>query len=201
MTFEMGLVIVGVIVALSTIAPIVRTITGPNILDRAAASDMIIVLVVMGFALYAATTGSEFALTAMLALTATGFLSTVVIARFVGRQEAAGPAPQKMRGENTSADTSSPGHEVVHEHVGSGQAPPIGHPEQPGANSTARVPEGTVEDRSVVPVQADDSPAVGGGIDAAENDLSGDEHQAQDPPEEPARARGRRARREEGEDR
>lgn len=87
MTFELGLLIVGVILAASAVPVVYRIIVGPTILDRAVASDMLVVLTVMAFGLYAAQNRSTYAGTAMLSLTALAFLSTVAIARFVSRED------------------------------------------------------------------------------------------------------------------
>lgn len=106
MSFETGLLVVAAILVLAFLAVIHRMVVGPTILERAVASDMLLVLAVLGLALYAAVRGPEVTMTAMLGITATGFLTTVAIARFLGRQEAA------RRADPDGAGT--PRHEVLH---------------------------------------------------------------------------------------
>jgi multicomponent Na+:H+ antiporter subunit F len=78
--------VIAVILALAALPTVYRMIVGPTILDRAVASDMLIVLVVAGMALYTASTGSSYAVAPMLGLTALAFVGTLAVARFVSRE-------------------------------------------------------------------------------------------------------------------
>lgn len=89
MTFHIGLLIVAGLLTIAALPVIHRIIVGPSILDRALASDMLVVLLVMAFAVYSADSGTTYAFSAMLALTALAFLATVAVARFVAREDTA----------------------------------------------------------------------------------------------------------------
>lgn len=87
MTLATGLLLVAAILTIAAIPVVHRIIVGPTILDRAVASDMLVVLLVMAMTVYAASTRSVHAGAAMLSMTALAFLSTVAIARFVARED------------------------------------------------------------------------------------------------------------------
>ena len=89
-------ILLGAAIALGLISiPIVyRMIVGPTIIDRAVALDMLVVQVVMGLALYSAWTGTSFAVIPALALTATAFIGTLSLARFVARAD----VPERKEG-------------------------------------------------------------------------------------------------------
>lgn len=80
-------VVVAAALGLAALPVIYRMVVGPTILDRAVGLDMLLVLVVMGFFLYSAKTGTSFAVIPALALTGTGFIGTLALARFVTREE------------------------------------------------------------------------------------------------------------------
>lgn len=110
MTFETGLLIVAAILALAGVLIVARIITGPTILDRAVGSDMLVVLTVMALAVYTVSTRTAYAAAPMLALTSLSFMASVVVARFVSREDTGG----RGRGNATRADEaiSAPGEAV-----------------------------------------------------------------------------------------
>jgi multicomponent Na+:H+ antiporter subunit F len=82
---DVALMVIAGILALAALPAVHRMIVGPTILDRAVASDMLIVLVVAGMALYTSATGTGYAVAPMLGLTALAFVGTLAVARFVSR--------------------------------------------------------------------------------------------------------------------
>ncbi|WP_152352183.1 monovalent cation/H+ antiporter complex subunit F [Brachybacterium subflavum] len=82
---DVALMVIAGILALAALPAVHRMIVGPTILDRAVASDMLIVLVVAGMALYTAATGTSYGVAPMLGLTALAFVGTLAVARFVSR--------------------------------------------------------------------------------------------------------------------
>lgn len=84
--FTLALVVLGVILAVAALPVVYRMIVGPTILDRAVATDMLVVMAVLGMALYTAHAAAPWAGPAMLGLTGTAFIATVTVARFVARE-------------------------------------------------------------------------------------------------------------------
>lgn len=102
--FSIGLLVVAAILAVAGILIVHRAVVGPTILDRAVASDMLMVLMVMVLACYAAWSRTTYPGAAMLALTALGFLSTVALARFVAREDSAPTSADPRAGEGEGED-------------------------------------------------------------------------------------------------
>lgn len=101
--FDVVLVVCGGVLSLTALAVVYRMIVGPTILDRAVAIDSLVVLVVLGMALYAASAEAPWAGPAMLGLTGLAFIGTVTFARFVGREE---PVPGRgLRSGGTATAT------------------------------------------------------------------------------------------------
>lgn len=84
--FETVLIIYGVILSLTTLTVVYRMIVGPTILDRAVSTDSLLVLIVLGMALYTAHAQENWAGPAMLSMTGLAFIGTVTFARFVARE-------------------------------------------------------------------------------------------------------------------
>lgn len=101
--FDVVLVVCGGVLSLTALAVVYRMIVGPTILDRAVAIDSLVVLVVLGMALYAASAEAAWAGPAMLGLTGLAFIGTVTFARFVGREEPA--AGRRLRRGGTETAT------------------------------------------------------------------------------------------------
>src|SRR5690625_7825387 len=95
--FETVLIIYGVILSLTTLTVVYRMIVGPTILDRAVSTDSLLVLVVLGMALYTAHAKANWAGPAMLSMTGLAFIGTVTFARLVAR-EARPPGYRPRRG-------------------------------------------------------------------------------------------------------
>lgn len=100
--FTLALVVLGVILAVAALPVVYRMIVGPTILDRAVATDMLVVMVVLGMALYTSHAAAPWAGPAMLGLTGTAFIATVTVARFVAREST--PPPMRRARPGTSDD-------------------------------------------------------------------------------------------------
>ncbi|UVY85306.1 monovalent cation/H+ antiporter complex subunit F [Brachybacterium sp. NBEC-018] len=100
---DIALLVLGGVLALTAIAVVVRMIIGPTILDRAVATDMLVVLLVLALALYTAHAHAAWAVPSMLTLTGLAFIGTVTFARFVAREDPARP------GRRTHGEASSTG--------------------------------------------------------------------------------------------
>lgn len=125
MIFSIGILVVAAILALSGLLIVHRIVVGPTILDRAIGSDMLVVLLVMVLACYAAWSRTTYAGAAMLALTGLGFLATVAVARFVAREDTTPAAPGA---DDADTPGGEPGARVLH---GSGEA----YDDEPGDES------------------------------------------------------------------
>lgn len=103
MTIGTVVIVAAIILGIAVIPVVYRMIVGPTILDRAVGLDSLLVFVVMALGLYTAVTKTNFALIPALALTGTGFIGTLALARFVSRESALPPDPTKARkeGEDT----------------------------------------------------------------------------------------------------
>lgn len=112
--FDILLVVCAVVLSLTAFAVVVRMIVGPTILDRAVAIDSLVVLVVLGMALYAASAEAAWAGPAMLGLTGLAFIGTVTFARFVGREE---PAPGRRRRLGQSETATGPMESIHFQHL------------------------------------------------------------------------------------
>lgn len=104
------LLVFAALVAVAAVLTLHRMIVGPTILDRAVAADMLTVLLVIGIGLYVAHTGVTWPISAMLALTALAFVSSVSVARFVAREDRIHTA--SSADEQPAEETTS--HEVIH---------------------------------------------------------------------------------------
>ena len=112
--FDIVLVVGGGVLSLTALAVVYRMIVGPTILDRAVAIDSLVVLVVLGMALYAASAEAPWAGPAMLGLTGLAFIGTVTFARFVGREE---PVPGPRLRRDGSATTTGPMESIHFQHL------------------------------------------------------------------------------------
>ncbi len=84
---EIAIIVAAVIITLAIIPVIIRMAAGPTILDRTVGADMMFVFVLMGLLLYTASTGTQWAVGGMLAITGLGFIGTLAVARFVARED------------------------------------------------------------------------------------------------------------------
>ena len=106
--FERVLLACAAVLALTMLSVVVRMIIGPTILDRAVATDMLVVLLVIAMALYTAWSGEAWAGPAMLGLTGLAFIGTVAFARFVARED-----PSRERSPLRREDTSTGSFEAI----------------------------------------------------------------------------------------
>lgn len=109
--FETVLIIYGAILSLTTLSVVYRMVVGPTILDRAVATDSLLVLMVLGMALYSAHMQENWAGPAMLSMTGLAFIGTVTFARFVARED----RPQgHRRSRDEEPETSTGPLEAIH---------------------------------------------------------------------------------------
>jgi len=134
---DIALLVLGGVLALTAIAVVVRMIIGPTILDRAVATDMLVVLLVLALALYTAHAHAAWAVPSMLTLTGLAFIGTVTFARFraldleqpgrvAGWED--GDGPEGADGANTWQDVEV-GEEIpvnAHEDADGGPGPEAG---------------------------------------------------------------------------
>lgn len=101
--FEIMLIVYGTILSVTAIGVVYRMVVGPTILDRAVSTDSLVVLVVLGMALYTAWAKENWAGPAMLSLTGLAFVGTVTFARFLSRETPAsnGSTPSREPGTGT----------------------------------------------------------------------------------------------------
>lgn len=108
--FEILLVVYGAVLALASLAVVVRMVIGPTILDRAISSDSLVTLVIMGMALHVAHSGANWAGPAMMSLAGLAFVGTVTFARFVARED----PMQGRRRHPDEPDTDTVAHDAIH---------------------------------------------------------------------------------------
>lgn len=87
MSVSIWLAIMALGLTVAAVPTVHRIVVGPTILDRLVAADMMVMLAVAGIGLYAAVNETDLAGAAMLSLTAFAFISTLVVARFVSRED------------------------------------------------------------------------------------------------------------------
>lgn len=85
---DVVIVVLWGVLALSMLAAVWRLAVGPTILDRVAASDVVVVNIILALALYVAQTRSRLALALVLAMTLLAFLGNIAVTRFVTRESA-----------------------------------------------------------------------------------------------------------------
>lgn len=83
MTFDLLILALMTILALSMILAAVRFVRGPSIPDRAMAFDVIIIHVVGLIALYSLLVDETLLIDAIIIVAVLGFLTTVAIARYI----------------------------------------------------------------------------------------------------------------------
>jgi multicomponent Na+:H+ antiporter subunit F len=108
--FEILLVVYAAVLALASLAVVVRMIIGPTILDRAISTDSLVTLVIMGMALHVAHTGANWAGPAMMSLAGLAFVGTVTFARFVAREDPL----QGRRRHPDEPETDTVPHDAIH---------------------------------------------------------------------------------------
>ncbi|MFC7375186.1 hypothetical protein ACFQRD_07925 [Brachybacterium sp. GCM10030268] len=163
--FDLILVIYGAILSLTALSVVYRMIVGPTILDRAVSTDSLVVLVVIGMAVYTAHVRAAWAGPAMLALTGLALIGTVTFARFVAREE---PMQGTRRRHQEEPHTDTGPLDAIHvDHRDGASGRPVGSqgaadgPQGVGATDSAGSlgadAEGSVSSLSTIPEVA--SPA------------------------------------------
>lgn len=176
---DIALLVLGGVLALTAIAVVVRMIIGPTILDRAVATDMLVVLLVLALALYTAHAHAAWAVPSMLTLTGLAFIGTVTFARFVAREDPA-RAGRRTHGEASSTggfralDLEQPGRVAVGDD-GEGLAGEAGGTAD-GANTWQDVEVG-----EEIPVNAHEDADGGPGSEAGDGPGAGGPDSHDDP--------------------
>ena len=75
------------ILLVAALLVVVRLVKGPTTLDRAAAADVFVAILLCGVAVLVARRGSTVFVPVLLALSLLGFASSVAVVRFVGRED------------------------------------------------------------------------------------------------------------------
>ena len=77
--------LIGAVLVASALLTLVRIVTGPSVLDRIVATDVLVAIVVCSLGVYAALTGTASTLPILVSLSLVGFMGSVAVARFVAR--------------------------------------------------------------------------------------------------------------------
>ncbi|GAB78893.1 multisubunit sodium/proton antiporter, MrpF subunit [Austwickia chelonae] len=96
--------VIGAMLVSAAVLAVVRIVRGPTVIDRAVANEVLVAIMVCALGVEAATTRHDTTLPILISLSLTGFLASVSIARFVGRDRDRRPA-----GSPDSGDESGPG--------------------------------------------------------------------------------------------
>jgi multicomponent Na+:H+ antiporter subunit F len=80
--------VLGSMLTLAASAAILRLVLGPSTLDRVVAVDMLMAIVICGFAVFAAFTLNTTVLPVMVVVALLNFVGAVSIARFLSREQA-----------------------------------------------------------------------------------------------------------------
>ncbi|MCI2238314.1 monovalent cation/H+ antiporter complex subunit F [Paenibacillus sp. TRM 82003] len=75
------------LLSVAAVLVLVRLVRGPTTLDRAAAVDVFVAVLLCGAAVAAASQGSAVLVAVLLVLSLLGFAGSVAVARFVGRDD------------------------------------------------------------------------------------------------------------------
>jgi multicomponent Na+:H+ antiporter subunit F len=156
--FEILLVVYAAVLALASLAVVVRMIIGPTILDRAISTDSLVTLVIMGMALHVAHTGANWAGPAMMSLAGLAFVGTVTFARFVAREDPL----QGRRRHPDEPETDTVPHDAIHLETDTASENGFADDEVFGADGT----DGTSDPIGEPPAEA----TVAGSAPAAEGD-------------------------------
>lgn len=103
-------IICGVLFTLGAVTAALRLRRGPGLLDRAAALDVLLAIVVGVVMLYAAVTGSDVILVVGVVVALLGFLGTAGLARLLPQDEAEGsdgPAASDAPGSGGDPDAGA----------------------------------------------------------------------------------------------
>lgn len=82
--------IIGAVLAAAALLVVWRIVRGPTAMDRAVANDVLVSIVVCALGVEAAATRHTSTVPILVSLSLIGFLSSVAIARFVGRDRSDG---------------------------------------------------------------------------------------------------------------
>ncbi|WP_116115298.1 monovalent cation/H+ antiporter complex subunit F [Austwickia chelonae] len=96
--------IIGAILVMAAVLSVVRIVRGPTAIDRAVANEVLVAIMVCALGVEAAMTRHDTTLPILISLSLTGFLASVSIARFVGRDRDRRPG-----GSPDAGDEAGPG--------------------------------------------------------------------------------------------
>lgn len=74
--------IIGGLLALAALLTLVRVVTGPSVLDRVVATDVLVSIVVCALGVHVAVNPGSSALPILISLSLVGFMGSVAVARF-----------------------------------------------------------------------------------------------------------------------
>lgn len=77
--------VIGVMLTVAALLTVARIVRGPTVIDRAIANEVLVATIVCALGVEAATARHDMALPILISLSLLGFLASVSIARFVGR--------------------------------------------------------------------------------------------------------------------
>lgn len=102
-------VVIGVVLAAAAAVALVRVVRGPSVLDRAVATEVLIATLVCALGLEAATTRHSTTLPILISLSLVGFVGSVAVARFVGRDRDEPLPPEPAERSERPARTDEDG--------------------------------------------------------------------------------------------
>lgn len=76
---------IGILLVLASLLTVVRIVTGPSVLDRVVASDVLVSIVVCALGAQTALVEGTSTLPILITLSLVGFMGSVAVARFVAR--------------------------------------------------------------------------------------------------------------------
>lgn len=74
--------ITGGLLALAALLTLIRVVTGPSVLDRVVATDVLVSIVICSLGVYVAVNPGSTALPILISLSLVGFMGSVAVARF-----------------------------------------------------------------------------------------------------------------------
>lgn len=89
----------GVGLSVTSLLTIVRIISGPTLLDRMIASDVLLTTLMLALGLDMVLRGHTDSIALMTAIAATATLATIVVARYVRRQRVAPPSQHEGKND------------------------------------------------------------------------------------------------------
>jgi multicomponent Na+:H+ antiporter subunit F len=102
-------VVAAVIFSAAALITLVRVVRGPTILDRMIASDVLFTVLLLALGVVMVVDEAYRTIVIMLVLSATAFLSTIAVARYVSKQDRAGESPLESADRDASTEHEEQG--------------------------------------------------------------------------------------------